>query len=94
MGTPFNLALVQTNSGNQVGPNVVAVSEMIRAAHGAGAELVMLPETVSLMETRSKLVFEQVRPQDDDEALKANRLALLNNLRNLFLQVADISLLQ
>ncbi len=73
MGAPFNLALVQTNSGNQVGPNVIAVSEMIRAARGAGADLVMLPETVSLMETRSKLVFEQVRPQDEDEALKAFR---------------------
>ncbi|CAK1823133.1 hypothetical protein VCRA2119O381_820022 [Vibrio crassostreae] len=30
----------------------------------------------------------------DDEALKKNRLTLLNNLRNLFLQIADISLLQ
>jgi len=73
MGAPFNLALVQTNSGNQVGPNVIAVGEMIRAARGAGADLVMLPETVSLMETRSKLVFEQVRPQDEDEALMAFR---------------------
>lgn len=30
----------------------------------------------------------------DDEALKKNRLTLLNKLRNLFLQIADISLLQ
>ena len=71
MGSPFNLALVQTNSGNQVAPNVTIVSEMIREARSGGADLVMLPETVSLMETRSKLVFEQVRSQDEDEALKA-----------------------
>ncbi len=70
MGSPFNLALVQTNSGNQVAPNVTIVSEMIREARSGGADLVMLPETVSLMETRSKLVFEQVKPQDEDEALK------------------------
>ena len=38
--------------------------------------------------------FDGVMVMADDEALKANRLALLNNLRNLFLQVADISLLQ
>ncbi|WP_323975062.1 glycine--tRNA ligase subunit beta [Aeromonas hydrophila] len=38
--------------------------------------------------------FNEVMVMADDEALKANRLALLNNLRNLFLQVADISLLQ
>ena len=30
----------------------------------------------------------------DDEALKINRLTLLNTLRNQFLNVADISLLQ
>jgi len=73
MGSPFNLALVQTNSGNQVAPNVTIVSEMIREARSGGADLVMLPETVSLMETRSKLVFEQVKSQDEDEALKAFR---------------------
>ncbi len=38
--------------------------------------------------------FNEVMVMADDEALQANRLALLNNLRNLFLQVADISLLQ
>ncbi|WP_324038517.1 glycine--tRNA ligase subunit beta [Aeromonas caviae] len=38
--------------------------------------------------------FNEVMVMAEDEALKANRLALLNNLRNLFLQVADISLLQ
>ncbi|MEN3951052.1 carbon-nitrogen hydrolase family protein [Iodidimonas sp. SYSU 1G8] len=73
MDSPFNVALVQTNSGNQIRPNVVTVSNLIRAAHGAGADLVMLPEVVSLMETRSALVFEQVKPQEDDEALKAFR---------------------
>ena len=79
MGSPFNLALVQTNSGNQVAPNVAIVSEMIREARRGGADLVMLPETVSLMETRSNLIFEQVRPQDEDEALKTFR-ALANEL--------------
>lgn len=79
MGAPFNLALVQTNSGNQVAPNVAIVSEMIREARRGGADLVMLPETVSLMETRSNLIFEQVRPQDEDEALKAFS-ALANEL--------------
>lgn len=29
----------------------------------------------------------------DDEAVRNNRLALLNRLRNLFLRVADISVL-
>ncbi|WP_339387236.1 glycine--tRNA ligase subunit beta [Vibrio caribbeanicus] len=38
--------------------------------------------------------FDNVMVMADDEALKKNRLTLLNHLRNLFLQIADISLLQ
>ncbi len=38
--------------------------------------------------------FDQVMVMVDDEAVKNNRLALLNQLRNLFLRVADLSLLQ
>jgi glycyl-tRNA synthetase beta chain len=38
--------------------------------------------------------FKDVMVMADDEALRSNRLALLNNLREQFLHVADISLLQ
>jgi len=38
--------------------------------------------------------FDQVMVMCEEEALKCNRLALLQSLRNLFLQVADISVLQ
>ncbi|MCC5856111.1 MAG: glycine--tRNA ligase subunit beta [Idiomarina sp.] len=38
--------------------------------------------------------FEHVMVNADDEAVKANRLALLQQLRNQFLRVADISVLQ
>ncbi|KAA1174170.1 glycine--tRNA ligase subunit beta [Marinobacter salinexigens] len=37
--------------------------------------------------------FDAVMVMADDEAIRDNRLALLNRLRNLFLRVADISLL-
>ncbi|WP_020393598.1 glycine--tRNA ligase subunit beta [Thiolinea disciformis] len=37
--------------------------------------------------------FDQVMVMTDDPALKQNRLALLNNLRSLFLRVADLSVL-
>ncbi|TNE73140.1 MAG: glycine--tRNA ligase subunit beta [Gammaproteobacteria bacterium] len=37
--------------------------------------------------------FDAVMVMADDEAIRNNRLALLNRLRNLFLRVADISLL-
>lgn len=38
--------------------------------------------------------FDEVLVNANDEKIKNNRLALLNNLRHLFLQVADIALLQ
>jgi glycyl-tRNA synthetase beta chain len=38
--------------------------------------------------------FDQVMVMVDDEALRANRLALLQQLRNLFMKIADLSRLQ
>ena len=38
--------------------------------------------------------FDQVMVMAEDQQLRDNRLALLNSLSRLFLQVADISLLQ
>ncbi len=35
--------------------------------------------------------FDNVMVMDDDEAVRNNRIALLNNLRNLFMQIADLS---
>ncbi|WP_455209330.1 glycine--tRNA ligase subunit beta [Kaarinaea lacus] len=50
-------------------------------------ELAQLRETVDQF-------FDDVMVMVDDEALKNNRLAILENLRQLFLQVADLSRLQ
>ncbi len=38
--------------------------------------------------------FDEVMVMAEDEAVRLNRLALLNSLRNLFMQVADVSKLQ
>ncbi|MBT4153006.1 MAG: hypothetical protein HOE55_08160, partial [Thiotrichales bacterium] len=37
--------------------------------------------------------FEKVMVMSDDDAIRNNRLALLTQLRNQFLRIADISLL-
>lgn len=73
MPSTFNVACVQTNSGNEVLANVARASELIREAASDGADLVMLPEVVSLMETRSKIVFERASYEDQDQALPAFR---------------------
>ena len=51
------------------------------------AELSTLRESVDQF-------FDDVMVMADDEALKNNRIALLNKLHSLFLQIADISKLQ
>ena len=73
MSSTFNVSCVQTNSGNEVLPNIQRVSASIREAASSGADIVMLPEVVSLMETRSKIVFERTNYEDQDQALPAFR---------------------
>lgn len=71
MSETFTAACVQTNSTNEIAPNVETVSALIREAAGQGADLVLLPEVVSLMETRSKIIFARAQMEADDPALKA-----------------------
>lgn len=73
MTAGFKVACIQTNSGNEIAANVSEVSELIRAACSDGAELILLPEVVSLMETRSKIMFERSCGEDADPALEAFR---------------------
>ena len=48
-------------------------------------------QTLALLREPVDLFFDQVMVMADDPALQANRLALLQRLRSLFLNVADIS---
>ena len=49
---------------------------------------------LAALQTPVDAFFDQVMVMAEDSRLRANRLALLNSLSDLFLQVADISLLQ
>ena len=62
------------------------VSEQIAARDYVAAisELATIKDTVDNF-------FDEVMVMADDEAVKQNRLALLNQIYQLFLQVADIS---
>ena len=71
MTKSFQVACIQTCSSNDIEDNIATVDPMIREAHDRGADLVMLPETVSLMETRAKHLFATIRTEEDDPALKA-----------------------
>jgi glycyl-tRNA synthetase beta chain len=71
----------------------------LAAAQADGAPLIRSRDYVGLLKRLAALrdpvdrYFTEVMVMADDASVRANRLALLASLRNLFLRVADISLL-
>lgn len=71
MSAPFRIACVQTNAGREFAENIRAASELVRRARDAGAELVLLPENVSMMEPDSTLARQKACPEQTHPALPA-----------------------
>lgn len=88
--THLRAACVQLTSTADPGRNVALAGERVRAAAADGAELVMLPEVVNLMQVRKRLAGEAVRPQAEDPSLKAFR-ALAGEL-GIWLHVGSLAL--
>lgn len=64
-------ACVQTNSGREIGPNIEAVRPLIREACRLGAELILLPENVAMIEPVQAKQREKALPEDQHPALAA-----------------------
>ena len=71
MTNPFVAACVQTNSGRELQPNVEAAEALIRDASRAGAEFVLLPENVSMLEPNDLLQREKALPEQGHPAVEA-----------------------
>ena len=69
MTATFTAALVQTNSSNDVAENTAMVVARIAEAKAKGADFVMFPEVVTLVETGAKNVAPKVTSWDDDPSL-------------------------
>jgi len=89
----IELSLLQENAEKALAENVEVLTEALEPAFATGNYQQALSQLAALREPVDAF-FDNVMVMADDEALKKNRLTLLNNLRNLFLQIADISLLQ
>ncbi|PJC85113.1 glycine--tRNA ligase subunit beta [Vibrio sp. HA2012] len=87
------LALLQEDAEKALAEDVAVMTEALEPAFATGNYQDALNKLAALREPVDTF-FDSVMVMADDEALKKNRLTLLNNLRNLFLQIADISLLQ
>jgi predicted amidohydrolase len=73
MSRTFRVACVQTNSARDPEPNIYAVGELVRRARAAGAEFILLPEIVNMLEPKRVLLLEKARGEADDPALAAFR---------------------
>jgi len=70
MSAPFTVACVQTTTGRDIAANVEAAGEMVRDAARAGADFVLLPETVNLMELDRKAREDKIDADGGDAGLK------------------------
>ncbi|MEE9195569.1 MAG: carbon-nitrogen hydrolase family protein [Alphaproteobacteria bacterium] len=64
--TTFTVACVQTNSGREIEPNIEAASELVRDARAQGADLITLPENVTMLEPKGHLLRQKASPVDAD----------------------------
>jgi deaminated glutathione amidase len=72
MTTRFTAACIQFTAGPEVEPNLLAVSDLIRRARDAGADLIMTPEASNFIES-GKRRHEKARAEADDAFLAGMR---------------------
>jgi len=85
--------LLQEAAEKALAERIASVSEAVKPALEKFDYSSALQEMAELRETVDAF-FDEVMVMVDDEQIKLNRLALLNSLHHLFLQVADVSQLQ
>lgn len=91
--TEVNADLLQEAAEKTLAAEVATLTKNLAPVFAAGNYQQALTELASLRESVDAF-FDSVMVMADDEALKQNRLALLSQLRALFMQIADISVLQ
>ncbi|MFC4257602.1 glycine--tRNA ligase subunit beta [Marinobacter lacisalsi] len=92
IGEHVDNALLQDRAEIALAEQVSAQAEKVVPLFDSGDYATALSSLASLR-TPVDAFFDEVMVMADDEAVRTNRLSLLNRLRNLFLRVADISLL-
>jgi len=73
MSRKFRVACIQNCAARDMAPSIEAVSRLIRAAAKDGAELIQLPEMVTMLEPQNRLVLEKAVPEAVDPGLAAFR---------------------
>jgi len=90
--TPLDTSLLKDAAEIQLADQLLALEELITPLLSQRDYNAVLEILAGLRETVDQF-FEDVMVMADDMALRQNRLALLAKLQQLFMHVADISLL-
>lgn len=69
----LNVSCLQVTAGNVLQDNVAAATDLINQAVDGGADLVLLPENVTMMEWGRKAITSKARPESEHEGLAAFR---------------------
>jgi predicted amidohydrolase len=69
----FKAACLQVNAGNILDDNIEATRALTERAVESGAQLVLMPENVIMMEWGRRAITEKARKESDHEGLKAFR---------------------
>jgi predicted amidohydrolase len=89
MSPSFLVACIQTNSGRELQPNIDAVEALITKARQAGAEFVLLPENVAMLEPNDMLQREKAFPEPEHPAV--HEFSRIAKSRNIWLLVGSVS---
>ncbi|MGE4065122.1 MAG: carbon-nitrogen hydrolase family protein [Rhodospirillaceae bacterium] len=73
----FTAACIQVNATNDMAANIATATRLTREAVSAGADLVLMPENVSMMEWGKDNITAKAMPESDHPALKAFRALAL-----------------
>ncbi|MES2673217.1 MAG: glycine--tRNA ligase subunit beta [Pseudomonadota bacterium] len=92
VSTRVNMALLQEDAEKNLAQAVTAKAALV-APLFAGREYTKALASLADLQQAVDVFFDNVMVMCEDQALQQNRLALLQQLRGLFLEVADISYL-
>lgn len=71
---PFVAACLQVNASNDMAANIAVASDLTRKAVARGAQLVLMPENVAMMEWGRDNIMAKAMPEETHTALKAFRV--------------------
>lgn len=73
MAETFKAACVQANSDRELAPSLRAASDAARRARDGGADLIVFPENVAMVEPKRRPQFEKAEPEESHSALTVFR---------------------